>query len=168
MTTIEDTPKEINLSATDANGDSLFYTLVDNPSNGVVRISGDGKATYTPNSDFFGSDSFTFKVNDGMDDSSTASITIEVTSNDIDNDGVLNVDASQAISSVTGDFAIAGDLTVGGGNIFVDRSITDDEASADIRIRKHDSNGIAQNGDVGAVRFYGSTNGTDYSQMAVL
>ncbi len=87
---VEDTSKDIDLSASDANDDSLFYLLVDNPSNGEVSISGNGKATYTPSSGFFGTDSFTFKVNDGMDDSLPASVTILVSSNDTDNDGILN------------------------------------------------------------------------------
>ena len=90
--TIEDIIKEIDLSASDANGDSLFFLLVDSPSNGEVSISRAGKATYTPNSGFFGSDSFTFKVNDGMDDSLPVTISIVVTSNDTDNDGILNTD----------------------------------------------------------------------------
>jgi hypothetical protein len=92
VSTTQEISVDIDLSGSDANSDSLFYTLVDNPSNGVVSVSGDGKTIYTPNSGFFGSDSFTFKVNDGMDDSSTASVTINVTSNDTDNDGVLNAD----------------------------------------------------------------------------
>jgi len=87
---VEDTSKVIDLSASDANDDSLFYLLVDNPSNGEVSVSGDGKATYTPSSGFFGTDYFTFKVNDGMDDSLPASVTILVSSNDTDNDGILN------------------------------------------------------------------------------
>ena len=87
---VEDTSKDIDLSASDANDDSLFYLLVDNPSNGELSISGNGKATYTPSSGFFGTDSFTFKVNDGMDDSLPASVTILVSSNDTDNDGILN------------------------------------------------------------------------------
>ncbi len=92
VSTTQEISVDIDLSGSDVNSDSLFYTLVDNPSNGVVSVSGDGKTIYTPNSGFFGSDSFSFKVNDGMDDSSTASVTINVTSNDTDNDGVLNVD----------------------------------------------------------------------------
>jgi hypothetical protein len=90
--TIQEIIKEIDLSASDANGDSLFFLLVDSPSNGEVSISRAGKATYTPNSGFFGSDSFTFKVNDGMDDSLPVTISIVVTSNDTDNDGILNAD----------------------------------------------------------------------------
>ena len=92
VSTTQEISVDIDLSGSDVNSDSLFYSLVDNPSNGVVSVSGDGKTIYTPNSGFFGSDSFSFKVNDGMDDSSTASVTINVTSNDTDNDGVLNVD----------------------------------------------------------------------------
>ena len=77
-TTIQDVTKEIDLSASDVNGDSLFYSLVDNPSNGEVSITGAGKATYIPSSGFFGSDSFTFKVNDGMDDSLPASVSLSL------------------------------------------------------------------------------------------
>jgi hypothetical protein len=63
---------------------------VTNPSNGTVTLV-DNKATYVPTSDFFGSDSFTFKVNDGTEDSPVAAtVSITVTSNDTDGDGVKN------------------------------------------------------------------------------
>jgi hypothetical protein len=46
--------------------------------------------TYTPSSGYFGTDSFTYKINDGTVDSSTETVSISVTSNDFDEDGILN------------------------------------------------------------------------------
>jgi CSLREA domain-containing protein len=75
--TNEDTPVEITLTASDVEGDSLTYILVSDPSNGT--LSGEApNLTYTPAPDFFGTDSFTFKVNDGFVDSNVATVSIIV------------------------------------------------------------------------------------------
>lgn len=67
----------LQLIGNDSNNDSLKYIIVSNPSNGVLSGSGSNR-TYTPNTDFVGNDSFTFKVNDGTDDSSSAKVSIVV------------------------------------------------------------------------------------------
>lgn len=67
----------LQLIGNDADNDSLSYIIVSNPSNGVLSGSG-SNLTYTPNTDFVGNDSFTFKVNDGSDDSASAKISIDV------------------------------------------------------------------------------------------
>jgi len=77
-TTEEDTPVDITLVATDAENDSLTYAIVDQPAHGSVTLVGT-TATYTPEPDFNGEDSFTYMANDGMDDSNMAVITITVT-----------------------------------------------------------------------------------------
>lgn len=74
---LEDATADVELSATDSNGDSLTYTLVSQPSNGSATLSGT-TVTYTPAADFFGSDSFTYKANDGTVDSNTATATVTV------------------------------------------------------------------------------------------
>jgi len=77
VTTVEDTPIEIRLMGSDPDADPLAYSLATNPSNGSLN----GKApnlTYTPNTNFYGSDSFTFKVNDGTADSALATVSITV------------------------------------------------------------------------------------------
>ena len=89
VTTIEDISLEVTLSGSDVDGDTLTYLIVDTPTNGTVSLT-DNKATYVPTADYFGSDSFTFKSNDGTLDSEKATITITVTSNDLDADGILN------------------------------------------------------------------------------
>ncbi|GIU97280.1 MAG: hypothetical protein KatS3mg013_1083 [Actinomycetota bacterium] len=92
VTTNEDTPVSVQLSATDADGNPLTFAIVSNPSNGslgsIGSVSCSGTApktctasvTYTPNANFHGSDSFTYKANDGTVDSGTATVSITVSS----------------------------------------------------------------------------------------
>ena len=89
VTTIEDLPLNITMTGKDDDKDELTYLFVDYPTNGSINKDGD-KVVYVPQSGFFGLDSFTFKVNDGTVDSSPSKISITVTSNDFDEDGVLN------------------------------------------------------------------------------
>ena len=70
--------KAINLLASDADRDTLTYTVVSQPRNGT--LSGNTfNLIYTPNANYNGDDSFTFKVNDGTVDSNTATVSITVT-----------------------------------------------------------------------------------------
>jgi|GEM_PF-1463014 len=62
----------------DAEGDSLAAVLVNSTSNGTLTLNADGSFTYVPNSNYVGTDSFTYKANDGIDDSNTATVTINV------------------------------------------------------------------------------------------
>ena len=81
--TNEDAAASITLSATDAELDTLTYTVVAGPSNGVLSGTAPN-LTYTPTLNYFGNDSFTFKANDGALDSNTATVSITVTSvNDV-------------------------------------------------------------------------------------
>ena len=66
----------ITLSAMDADGDSLSYSK-SNPSHGT--LSGTlPYLTYTPEEGYVGNDSFSFSVNDGIENSSFAEISITV------------------------------------------------------------------------------------------
>ena len=85
----EDNPVDITLVGSDVDGDDLTYSLVSDPTNGTVSLT-ESKVTYVPSAGYFGSDSFTFKVNDGTIDSEKGTVSITVTSNDLDEDGVLN------------------------------------------------------------------------------
>ena len=65
----------ITLSAVDPEGDSLTYTVVSGPSEG--NLSGDApNLTYTFTGSAPVSDSFTFKANDGTEDSNIATVSI--------------------------------------------------------------------------------------------
>ncbi|MGB1310185.1 MAG: Ig-like domain-containing protein, partial [Leucothrix sp.] len=74
---IQDTNAAITLVATDADGDTLTYSLDSQTQNGALVLAGN-TVTYTPNTDFSGSDSFTFKASDGTADSNAATVTITV------------------------------------------------------------------------------------------
>lgn len=64
---------------TDAETDPLTASKVANPSDGTVTVNADGSFEYIPDTSFVGSDSFTYKANDGITDSSTTTVTINVT-----------------------------------------------------------------------------------------
>ncbi|MBF0213386.1 MAG: SUMF1/EgtB/PvdO family nonheme iron enzyme [Magnetococcales bacterium] len=68
------------LSATDAEGDSLTYAIVANGSKGTLTLtnSATGAYRYTPNSGASGTDSFTFRVNDGQANSNVATVTVSI------------------------------------------------------------------------------------------
>lgn len=75
--TDEDVSIAITLNGTDVDGDVLSYTLLTSPVNGTVSgIAPD--LTYTPFTNFNGTDSFTFLVNDGTVDSAVATVNITV------------------------------------------------------------------------------------------
>jgi large repetitive protein len=63
VTTPEDTPKDITLEASDVDSTNLTFSVVDGPANGTLSGSG-ANLTYTPNRDFNGTDSFTYRVCD--------------------------------------------------------------------------------------------------------
>ena len=69
--------RNIALAASDADNDPLQFIIVSQPAQG--KLSGAApNLTYTPNASFSGVDRFTFKVNDGVADSNTAPVTINV------------------------------------------------------------------------------------------
>jgi VCBS repeat-containing protein len=63
---------------TDAEGAALSAILVAGPAHGTLTLNADGSFEYAPNEDFNGSDSFTYKANDGELDSNVATVTLNV------------------------------------------------------------------------------------------
>ena len=63
----------------DLDGDPLTATLVVPPSHGSLTLNADGSFSYTPAANFNGSDSFTYRVSDGVVESAPATATITVT-----------------------------------------------------------------------------------------
>jgi hypothetical protein len=74
----EDTVIAGALVANDPDNDPLSFALVDQAANGTVVVNADGSFTYTPDADFNGTDSFTFRAHDGQDFSNVASIALTV------------------------------------------------------------------------------------------
>ena len=77
VATNEDTAKIITLTGSDPNNDPLSFIVVANPTHGVLSGTAPN-LTYTPASNYNGSDSFTFKVNDGSSNSNIATVSITV------------------------------------------------------------------------------------------
>ncbi|HEY6169127.1 MAG TPA: Ig-like domain-containing protein [Verrucomicrobiae bacterium] len=69
--------KAIQLLGADVDGDALTYTLNTSSTRGTITGT-PPNLTYTPGSNFIGSDSFTYSVSDGITSSGTASATIIV------------------------------------------------------------------------------------------
>jgi hypothetical protein len=90
VTTAEDTPLLITLSATDADQDALSFTVTNGPTHGALDTPGTPDCTttpgtctatvnYTPSPDYNGADGFTFKAGDGHTDSEAATVSVNVT-----------------------------------------------------------------------------------------
>jgi probable HAF family extracellular repeat protein len=83
VTTNRNTAVNVLLNATDADGDTLTYSIVSNPVRGTLSGSGANR-TYTPNTGYVGRDSFSFKATDTWGVSSntaTVNITVQVPAN---------------------------------------------------------------------------------------
>jgi VCBS repeat-containing protein len=82
--TNEDTPLTVPAPGvldndTDPDGNPLTAALVTGPAHGALTLNANGAFTYTPAANFNGSDTFTYRANDGTLDSGLATVTITVT-----------------------------------------------------------------------------------------
>jgi len=89
ISTVEDIKLEIILSGIDADKDVLIYSIVASPIKGTATLK-DSLVTYVPELGYFGNDSFIFRVSDGKVLSTAGFVQISITSNDFDEDGILN------------------------------------------------------------------------------
>lgn len=95
LTTLQNTLADGTLSASDPDGDALTYSLVSSGSLGSATLAdpATGVYIYTPNENATGTDTFSFKVNDGTVDSNVATITVTITQTvDTDGDGMPDDD----------------------------------------------------------------------------
>ncbi|MBE9101349.1 tandem-95 repeat protein [Vacuolonema iberomarrocanum] len=63
---------------TDIDGETLTAVLVDDVGSGALTLNPDGSFTYTPNANFNGTDRFTYRANDGTDDSNVVTVNLTV------------------------------------------------------------------------------------------
>ena len=76
---VHDRTLAATVPATDLENDALTATLVTGVSHGKLTLNSSGSFTYTPNLHYVGSDSFSYKVSDGILPSGTGTITLTVT-----------------------------------------------------------------------------------------
>ena len=90
IVTDEDTPAVFTIDFTDAEDDEITAELTTEPMNGTITGNGDGMtATYTPDPDFFGMDSFEITISDGTD---SVTYTVNVTVNPVNDPATLTID----------------------------------------------------------------------------
>lgn len=70
------------INDSDSDFDLITAALVVGPTHGNVVLNRDGSFVYTPNADFFGADSFTYRTSDGLLESNTAMVAIFVNPTD--------------------------------------------------------------------------------------
>ncbi|MDU8914169.1 cadherin-like domain-containing protein, partial [Aestuariicoccus sp. MJ-SS9] len=102
--TDEDTPTTIRVLANDTDVDDGVLAIVSasNGTNGLTVVSGD-TVIYTPNDNFFGTDSFTYTIQDSAGVPATA--TVDVTVNAV-NDAPVPANAAIVINEADGLFAL--------------------------------------------------------------
>jgi len=77
VSTVVNKTLSFTLNADDEKISSLTYNVTENTKNGTLALLQE-KATYIPDSNFIGTDSFSYKVNDGEFDSNIATVSITV------------------------------------------------------------------------------------------
>src|SRR5205823_120218 len=83
-TTAEDTALNVAAAGvlandSDVDGDTLSAVLVSQPTHGSLTLNSNGSFSYVPAANYNGSDSFTYKANDGQADSGIATVSITIT-----------------------------------------------------------------------------------------
>jgi len=78
--TVVGTPVKVNVLANDSDpdGNALGLTLGHGATNGTVTLNNDKTFTYTPNAGWTGTDSFTYRIDDGHGGYATATATVQV------------------------------------------------------------------------------------------
>lgn len=77
LATSLNTPAAISLSSTDPNGGTRTIRIVNQPQHGAVSLTG-STATYLPEADFSGPDSFAYAAFDGFADSNLGTVSVNV------------------------------------------------------------------------------------------
>ena len=105
--TNEDTPVDVTFQAVSPSNGTITYSVVANPSHGQLTGSGSSR-TYTPAPDYNGSDSFTYRANDGTGNSNTATVSITIAA--VNDPPVAATDSKTTMSGIQLTFP-ATDLT---------------------------------------------------------
>ena len=155
----------------DGDGDPLTSILVSGPAHGVLTLNPNGSFTYTPNANYFGADSFTYKANDGLLDSGNA--TVSITVNPV-NDAPVAVADSYATDFntaliVTASGVLGNDTDIDGDPLHVS-AVTTGPAHGSLTLNANGSfTYTPDNGYVGADSFsYKANDGTMDSNIATV
>ena len=105
---------DVSLNDSTISGGALTFALATSPGNGSVSLANDGTFAYTPDTNFFGSDSFTYTVTDA-DSGETATQTGNITVNQTgDVTAVGDTVSGDEDTVISGDVSL-NDVTISGG-----------------------------------------------------
>ena len=110
LKTVSSSPASITLSATDAYGYALTFSIVTGPANGTLSAvtplnSTSAAVTYTPNAGFAGTDSFVYAATDTLVNSGSATVNITVTGNPVPE--ISQPVAPDAVAPGAADFSLS-------------------------------------------------------------
>ncbi|OAN43014.1 hypothetical protein A6A04_09975 [Paramagnetospirillum marisnigri] len=109
------------VEATDTDGDQLNFSLAtgnDGPQHGSVVLQPDGSFTYTPSTNFVGTDSFKVVIDDGHGGSTVETVSVTVASpNAAPVIDLANTTTSVSIDTYTGDGSAEGDVDATDANV---------------------------------------------------
>jgi photosystem II stability/assembly factor-like uncharacterized protein len=108
VTTDEGNPKPITLTGSDLDGDPITFSIVTPPAHGTLTGT-PPNVTYTPTGIYYGPDSFTFKVNDGTEDSPPGTAWITVNPRFFQVTATVSGSGSGTVSSDDGQIVCPGD-----------------------------------------------------------
>src|SRR6185295_3695322 len=123
FTTAEDTTLTIPVAGvitndTDVDGDTLTALLASTTTHGTLALNANGSFTYTPNANYNGPDSFTYRATDGQATSAVATVTLTITPvNDV---RVANNDSYSLVKNTT--------LTIPAGRVLTNDTDVDGDA----------------------------------------
>ena len=112
FTTQADTAYTGKVTATDPDMDALTYAVSTAPTKGTLTLSANGNFSYVPNSEFTGSDTFSFTASDHTHTSAVANVTITI--------DMQQVSFSEYSRKAFNQVAIAKPLPLNGRNITQD------------------------------------------------
>lgn len=104
---------------TDVDSSTLTAVLISGPAHGTLTLNANGSFIYTPSPNFNGTDTFTYRANDGISDGNVATVTIAVSPDLIFADGFESGSLSAWSSSSTG----GGDLSVSSAVAFLELTV---------------------------------------------
>jgi VCBS repeat-containing protein len=80
----------------DVDGDSFTAVLDSGPAHGTLSLNADGSFNYTPDADYYGSDSFSYQARDSSAASNVATVTLTITS--INDTPLVDAGADQTVN----------------------------------------------------------------------
>jgi hypothetical protein len=130
---------------TDPDGDSLQALLASGPGHGILSLSSNGGFVYAPTAGYTGPDSFTYRANDGLTNSSLATVTLSIAApGPLFTDDFTRTNPPGALSPWVvraGNWAVNGGLLQGGtnspltyGHAYLTNNWTDYEAQARLQL----------------------------------